>query len=469
MKKILSIMVLLAGVMTFTACSDDETTYTAPAKLELKSADAFFEAAGGTGAIVVNSSEAISATSNADWLTVSVSGNTVSLNVAANDNLEGRSTNVILKTATASSEVNISQRGVVYGIATDGKLEINDLPGTYKIDIDHTSNVSVTSLADWLTASFDNATNKVVITAADNSTLEQREGKVAIATGNVRDTLVVVQNPMVFSVSTNSLQIADNGENTVSFVIKHSKPLQFAKDAEWINLSMTSETDTVVTVTVPANEGVVMRNAHIYVKAGDAIETILVSQYDFAAQVPGYYYLWYLSSKDNKWHYYPAAMSSELMMFGLTDEVIMSVPVSVDAENQVVKAGPSTSYMGAYGNYFIYLAFLTDANTWTGYTGKGYSVGEYIIEEYEGAVGEYFSFGGTYGKNQSEIIAWMLRAMGAEGMSEANNLGNLAILYYPELEKDNAPAEARGASKVRTFRGHTGTPAGDSELQYVLR
>jgi hypothetical protein len=162
-------------------------------------------------------------------------------------------------------------------------------------------------------------------------------------------------------------------------------------------------------------------------------------------------------------------MSSELMMFGLTDEVIMSVPVSVDAENQVVKAGPSTSYMGAYGNYFIYLAFLTDANTWTGYTGKGYSVGEYIIEEYEGAVGEYFSFGGTYGKNQSEIIAWMLRAMGAEGMSEENNLGNLAILYYPELEKDNAPAEARGASKVRTFRGHTGTPAGDSELQYVLR
>ena len=33
----------------FTACGDDDTTYTAPAKLAIKSADAFYEAAGGTG------------------------------------------------------------------------------------------------------------------------------------------------------------------------------------------------------------------------------------------------------------------------------------------------------------------------------------------------------------------------------------------------------------------------------------
>jgi len=77
MKKILSIMVLLAGVISFTSCGDDDTTYTAPAQLELKSVDAFYEAAGGTGSIVVNSSETITAASNAEWLTVAVSGTTV--------------------------------------------------------------------------------------------------------------------------------------------------------------------------------------------------------------------------------------------------------------------------------------------------------------------------------------------------------------------------------------------------------
>ena len=77
MKKLLSFMILLAGVISFTSCSDDDPTYTAPAELSLKSADAFFEAAGGTGSIVVNSAESITATSNAEWLKAAVNGNTV--------------------------------------------------------------------------------------------------------------------------------------------------------------------------------------------------------------------------------------------------------------------------------------------------------------------------------------------------------------------------------------------------------
>ena len=43
MKKLFSFMILLAGVISFTSCSDDNPTYTAPAQLSLQRADACWQ------------------------------------------------------------------------------------------------------------------------------------------------------------------------------------------------------------------------------------------------------------------------------------------------------------------------------------------------------------------------------------------------------------------------------------------
>ena len=164
-------MILLAGVISFTSCSDDDPTYTAPAELSLKSADAFFEAAGGTGSIVVNSAESITATSNAEWLKAAVNGNTVTLTVAANDKLEGRSTNVVLKSATAVKEVNVTQRGIIYGLADGYVYRVADTANSQvSVPVAQTAGATVSSLADWLTATFNSQTSMVEIVAASNDT-----------------------------------------------------------------------------------------------------------------------------------------------------------------------------------------------------------------------------------------------------------------------------------------------------------
>ena len=228
MKKILSLMVLLAGVISFTSCGDDDdATYTAPAQLSLKSADAFYEAAGGTGSIVVNSSETITATSNVEWLTVSVSGNTVNLTVAANDKLEGRSTNVVLKTASASKEVNISQRGIIYGIpegdAGDNTFTLDDAENAkIVIPVAQTAGMTVTSQAEWLTASFNSETSAIEIVAASNDDEEARTGLVEVQTGSIKEDLTIVQAAMVFKLEKTSLSVANAG-GIESVKIEHSK------------------------------------------------------------------------------------------------------------------------------------------------------------------------------------------------------------------------------------------------------
>lgn len=277
MKKILSIIVLLAGIVSLVACSDDDPTYTAPAQLALKSADAFYEAAGGTGTIVVNSTESITATSDAQWLTAAVSGNTVTLTVAANNALEGRSTNVVLKSATAVTEVNVTQRGIIYGVNEDVQFTMADtLKSIVEIPVAHTAAVNVTSLTDWLSASFNSETGRIeVVATASNDAEAKRVGYVALQTGNVKDTLAVVQDALLFKVDTAPLAIeAEGGSQKIA--IEHSRPVTVETDAEWISAEL-NENGTALNVTVAANEGE-ERQGTIALTSVGITKTIAVAQ-----------------------------------------------------------------------------------------------------------------------------------------------------------------------------------------------
>jgi len=276
MKKILSIMILLAGVISFTSCSDDDPTYTAPAQLALKSADAFFEAAGGTGSIVVNSAEAIQATSTVDWVSAAVSGNTVTLTVAPNENLEGRSTNIVLKSATAAKEVNITQRGIIYGLANGNVYRIADTANSkVSVPVTQSTNVSASSLVDWLTASFNSQTSMVEVVAASNDADKERVGYVAIQTGTVKDTLMIIQDPILFAVDAKAIEVASAG-GVQAVAVTHSRPVTVEADVDWIACELNAKADSII-VTVAENTGEA-RQGVITVKSLEYAKTISVTQ-----------------------------------------------------------------------------------------------------------------------------------------------------------------------------------------------
>ncbi len=269
-------MILLAGIVSITACSDDDPTYTAPAQLALKSADAFFEAAGGTGSIVVNTAESITATSNADWLTASVSGNTVTLTVAANDKLEGRSTNVVLKSATAVKEVNVTQRGIIYGLSDGYVYRVADTANSQvSVPVAQTAGVTVSCLADWLTGTFNSQTSMVEIVAASNDTEAERAGYVAIQTGSVKDTILIVQDPLLFKLEKAAVDLpSEGGSQTV--LIEHSRPVTATADADWITCELNEAADTLA-IAVAENPGEA-RQGTVTVQSLDITKTITVTQ-----------------------------------------------------------------------------------------------------------------------------------------------------------------------------------------------
>ncbi len=469
MKKIFSLIVLLAGVTMFTACSDNDTEnpYAHEPSIIVEKAEVYFDANGGTGSIQVSSPTAVSVSVPAEfpWVTASASGNTINLSVAPSTTIEGRSAQLSIKNSNDEVFVTVSQTGMVARLDTY-ELYFSDAKGTQAIGYKTDVPVNWKSLDDWVAFRVDEESNTLLVGVASNENKEERVGRIVLEGGDYSDTLFVYQDAMVFELETTSVMFSSNNAGSAKVKVDHSKPVTVQPTEDWLTASFNDKDSTVV-VEVAANEGDA-RLGYVAVMSGTSVEYLTVGQFDFAQEVSdGYYFFWYMDASDNDWHYMPALLNGETMFLGLTDEVVFSIPVYRDAESQMLYAGPSTTFAGNYGSYFIYWVWRSLAGTWSGYTGKAYSTGTFGLDEYEdGTLAKYVLWEGALGQNT--IDAWALRAMKAEGLSTDNNAGYLATFYFPQMEKAE-DAGARGKKGVRTFRGHTGTPAGVNDLKYVLR
>jgi hypothetical protein len=459
MKKILSLMILLAGVISFTACGDDDPTYNAPAQLSLKSADAFYAAAGGTGTIVVNTSESITATSNVDWLTASVSGSTVTLTVAANDKLEGRSTNILLKSASASKEVNITQRGIIYGLPDGLTYAVADTANArVSIPVVQSASVTVTSLTEWLTASFNSETSSIEVVAASNDVEEPRLGYVAFQTGNVKDTLEIAQAGLKFNIEKTSIAVPNEG-GIESVTIEHSRPVTVEDAPEWVECVYNDKTG-VLALSIDENRALA-RQGTITLKSLDITKTISVIQYDpasLADQIVGDYYF----------TYYDDQGAMKAFAATLTEEALQlpalgwSIPVTIDKENLTVsvKCG---SYVGTFDNQgmplYMYMLFMDETGEYlSGEDTESVVSAALGLEDIGG--GELTlagDFAGTFGEDNDKFGSFYFAAFSEQSLDlsdEGPFLGRLLQCYYPGLmkmpaeEEESAPAMLKRATKV---------------------
>ena len=286
MKKILSLIVLLAGVTMLMSCGDDDATYTSVPKLEVSQADVMFAAEGGTGSITVNTSAAVTATAEGSWLTVAANGNQVTVTAPLNSSLDGRSAKIIIKAGDAQAIVTATQKGSIYGVAGGLDYSLADAPNSsVAVPVVHTSPVIVKSLTDWLTAKFNTETNQIEIVAAANDAKTKREGYVAFETGIIKDTLTIVQDAFVFEVEIDSIAMpADGGALKVG--IQHSRTVTLATDADWITCKLDTKTDSIA-VTVAANDGEA-RQGIITVKTSQFEKTIKVYQEEKEPDAPIY-------------------------------------------------------------------------------------------------------------------------------------------------------------------------------------
>lgn len=184
---------LLTAVTLFTACDNDDATYTSVEPLEVKTAALEFDHNGGQNTVNVASTGTLTATTTSNWLTATVSGSTVTLTAAKNESLEGRSATVVLKAGDKQTSVTATQKGKPYGFSENLDFNLNDDKQTVNLYLVHTDPVSFETDYDWIHPTFNEETSQVELTIDENETTWRRSGEVKVSSGSYSDVITITQ------------------------------------------------------------------------------------------------------------------------------------------------------------------------------------------------------------------------------------------------------------------------------------
>ena len=252
------------------------------------SANAFhFTSKGGSEMLTLSTNQSWTATKSADWITLSATEGkgdvTLTISAADNPSSKARTGSVTLTSAdgwTANATISQDSRYLTVEIES---VSFANSGGTQTVSLSTDGTYDVTSNANWLT--FSNYAGSFVITATENTVIEDREANVTVSLtdlkeGKLEHTIHVTQKGATptFSVNPTSLSFAsDGGSKTLTIVSNQSWTI--ASNDTWLSLSMTSGTgDASVTVTAEENISIESRSGTVTFSACGKAYTVSVTQ-----------------------------------------------------------------------------------------------------------------------------------------------------------------------------------------------
>ena len=219
MKKYFSIILTLAAALGVFSCQTekdaDGSQYLPGPALEIVSKDVIFTPQGGSGSIVVNTQETLTAVTDRPWAVLSVSGNRVTVTVNRNESLESRYATIQLFAGTATAEIQAQQFGVNSAHAWDDTYTFPY--GGGELDLPYAENGTVwvdVSEVDWIMAVVDQENHLIHFTVAKNLYNVERVGHVTVTIGDdyARDiTFVQAKNPA---------GMTPGGEEPITFTVE---------------------------------------------------------------------------------------------------------------------------------------------------------------------------------------------------------------------------------------------------------
>lgn len=194
MKKIVYLIATALVLMTVSCKKEQTPLYQEPEKLTLVSYELEYFPEASEGKVVVNTTDALTATSNRDWCVASVAGNTVSIRVTDNTSKQNRYARLALKAGDASLDVTVIQYGEVLaglGTLTDITSPVEGNVITIPVKL----NVSVTfdTDADWIHPELEE--NQIVVKVDPNPNPETRLATVSYTAGSAEGSFDVTQYP----------------------------------------------------------------------------------------------------------------------------------------------------------------------------------------------------------------------------------------------------------------------------------
>ena len=189
MKKIFSILLTLIAALGVFSCQTekdaDGSQYLAGPALEIISKEVVFAPQGGSGSIVINTRETVSASADRSWAVVTVAGNRVTITVDRNESLESRYATIKLAAGGASAEVTAQQFGINSAYAWDDTYTFPYGGGTLDLPYGESGTVWVdVSETNWITAQVDEENHLIHFTVAKSIYNYERVGHVTVTVGD---------------------------------------------------------------------------------------------------------------------------------------------------------------------------------------------------------------------------------------------------------------------------------------------
>ena len=192
MKKILSLFVLAIGCITFAACGDDDNYTEKENSVKVVKANTLIAYTGGSTTIEVTGA-GISAVSAAEWLTVTVNGNTITATATKNTSRESRATHITAKASNGDyALIPIQQEGWTFDTSIF-TLSANDAADEYLFTVSSAYPVTVTSNSNWFDVNYDAETGNVKVTMTANNTGIPRSGSINVESEGTVKTIPVYQ------------------------------------------------------------------------------------------------------------------------------------------------------------------------------------------------------------------------------------------------------------------------------------
>ena len=222
------------------------------------------------------------ATSNDSWLTLEKKNNTLTVSVTKNTTPQIRKGTIIFTAGTADvKEVSVTQNADVLSITPNTLSFESDDANQKTVNVN--TNVSewsatVTSGTAWV--SFEKNTNSITVSAARNTTKNQRTGTIRIRAGAAESQDVSITqsaDDLAINTTTLSYEFDETNQKTVTITTKVSV-WDATTTASWLTLSKSDKTLRINPTS--ANPNTTDRTATVTVTAGYAQAcTLTVTQY----------------------------------------------------------------------------------------------------------------------------------------------------------------------------------------------
>ncbi len=192
-KTYIALMAALAAPLFFAACDEDCSDMAAPeTTIKVSKAQTSLEATNGEGFVTIDAPIATAYTNHSEWLSLSVSGQTVSLSASDNDDPQSRNAILVVKkTESDSIVVNISQLGLIFVVENDDIILSSDDAAEVSFSVSSTRDVTIADAPDWAEAVVEGG--KVKVSVSENTTGSRRIGYVTVAAGAYTEKVLISQ------------------------------------------------------------------------------------------------------------------------------------------------------------------------------------------------------------------------------------------------------------------------------------